>query len=116
MTQIKLVTTQIEQASEPIVSDSVPATNVAPTSLSAIHFLGFIAIWGTAVWAVAKGSKISPRKQTHLPQLGIPCRNCRFFDNNYYLKCAVNPKIAMTQNAIDCPDYCSSRQKNRWIK
>lgn len=36
----------------------------------------------------------------------VPCRNCRFFQNNPYLRCAVNPATALTDKASDCSDYC----------
>lgn len=35
----------------------------------------------------------------------IPCRRCCFFSNNLYLKCAIQPTIAMTKEAIDCSDF-----------
>lgn len=35
----------------------------------------------------------------------IPCKLCQFFNNNYYLKCAVHPNIALKAEAIYCPDY-----------
>ena len=35
----------------------------------------------------------------------IPCTQCRFFTNNYSLKCTVNPGTANTEKAIDCSDY-----------
>lgn len=35
----------------------------------------------------------------------IPCKVCRFFSHNYYLKCAVHPDIALKAEAINCPDY-----------
>lgn len=35
----------------------------------------------------------------------IPCRQCRFFTNNHYLKCAVHPSNVLKQQAINCPDY-----------
>jgi len=35
----------------------------------------------------------------------IPCYNCRFFTNDHRLKCTVNPKIANTEEAINCFDY-----------
>ena len=44
---------------------------------------------------------VAKAKQMHK----IPCTNCRFFTNNYSLKCAVNPCIANTEEAIDCSDY-----------
>jgi hypothetical protein len=35
----------------------------------------------------------------------IPCTQCRFFTNNYRLKCTIKPYIANTEQAIDCYDY-----------
>ncbi|ACK70448.1 conserved hypothetical protein [Gloeothece citriformis PCC 7424] len=37
----------------------------------------------------------------------IPCATCRYFTNDYRLKCPVHPMIANTENAIDCSDYQS---------
>lgn len=34
-----------------------------------------------------------------------PCRNCRFFSSNAFLKCAVQPSIVLTAKAVDCSDY-----------
>lgn len=36
----------------------------------------------------------------------VPCKNCRYFTNNPYLRCAVNPSIALTSEAVNCSDYC----------
>ena len=35
----------------------------------------------------------------------IPCANCQYFTGDYRLKCTVQPHIALTEEAIDCPDY-----------
>ena len=35
----------------------------------------------------------------------IPCHSCRYFTNDYHLKCTVNPTIASTESAIDCQDF-----------
>ncbi|WP_414620393.1 hypothetical protein [Calothrix sp. CCY 0018] len=35
-----------------------------------------------------------------------PCSKCRYFNNNSYLKCAVQPEKVMTKEAKDCQDYC----------
>jgi hypothetical protein len=35
----------------------------------------------------------------------IPCNKCHFFSNNPCLKCAVQPTIAMTKEAIGCSDF-----------
>jgi hypothetical protein len=37
----------------------------------------------------------------------IPCRNCRYFSHNPYLNCAIHPSLVLTDQAIDCPDYCA---------
>ncbi|MEH2420788.1 MAG: hypothetical protein V7K48_07515 [Nostoc sp.] len=34
-----------------------------------------------------------------------PCKNCRFFNNNHYLKCALHPSTALSKQALNCPDY-----------
>ena len=44
---------------------------------------------------------LNKAKQMHQ----IPCTQCRFFTNNYRLKCTVNPYIANTKEAINCSDY-----------
>lgn len=35
----------------------------------------------------------------------IPFRNCRFYKDNRYLRCAIHPSIVLTKQAIDCLDY-----------
>ena len=35
----------------------------------------------------------------------VPCQKCIFFNENRYLKCAVNPHAVFTKQAIDCSDY-----------
>ncbi len=37
----------------------------------------------------------------------VPCRKCRFFSSNSYLRCAVNPSIVLRNEAKDCSDYWS---------
>ncbi|WP_066378783.1 MULTISPECIES: hypothetical protein [unclassified Anabaena] len=41
----------------------------------------------------------------------LPCRNCRFYANNHYMKCAVQPSIVMTEEAKDCSDYSPKNDK-----
>lgn len=35
----------------------------------------------------------------------VPCKNCRFYSNNHYLKCAVQPSLVLTEEAQDCSEY-----------
>lgn len=44
----------------------------------------------------------------HLKQ--VPCKNCRYFTNNPYLRCAVNPAVALTSEASNCSDYCPIKE------
>ena len=53
------------------------------------------------VWKVAR-AKIIALNCFHQ----LPCRNCRFFTNNHYLYCTVHPSIVLTEQALDCSDYC----------
>lgn len=42
-----------------------------------------------------------------------PCYRCRYFSNNSYLKCALHPVTALTEQAVDCRDYCPHREEKR---
>lgn len=35
----------------------------------------------------------------------IPCNSCQYFNNNIYMKCAVQPTLVLSEKAQDCPDY-----------
>ncbi len=48
--------------------------------------------------------KISEREFTAKP-CRVPCPSCRYFSNSAHLRCAVNPTVTMTREAIHCPDY-----------
>ncbi len=48
--------------------------------------------------------KLQPRIQPP-PKNLAPCRNCRYFNSNYHLKCAVHPSSVLTEKAMDCRDY-----------
>jgi hypothetical protein len=48
------------------------------------------------------------RKQ-HSFRVNLPhkviCSRCQYFNNNHFLKCAINPSTVLTEQAIDCVDY-----------
>ncbi len=35
----------------------------------------------------------------------IPCSRCAYFSGNFRLKCAVNPTVAFSLEAINCPYF-----------
>lgn len=53
-----------------------------------------------SVWAAMRDA-VNHAKQMH----EIPCAHCQFFTNSHYLKCPVHPDIALSTDAINCPDY-----------
>lgn len=80
-------------------------------------FWGSLGLLTSGVIFLSMLSKLRNQKQSDvvidLQQLNkIPCSNCRFFSSNPYLKCAVNPAIALTEEAINCADYCPQAKKS----
>jgi hypothetical protein len=59
---------------------------------------------------------ISNRKQ-HSFRVKLPskvvCSRCRYFNDNHFLKCALHPVAVMTEQAVDCMDYCP-KNKGKW--
>jgi hypothetical protein len=43
----------------------------------------------------------------------VVCHRCRYFNNNHFLKCALHPVTVLTEQSIDCSDYCPNRQAKR---
>jgi hypothetical protein len=39
----------------------------------------------------------------------IPCPDCRFFTDDFRLKCTVHPNLALTEEALNCCDFCSKK-------
>ncbi|MBW4552183.1 MAG: hypothetical protein KME35_13910 [Aphanocapsa sp. GSE-SYN-MK-11-07L] len=54
----------------------------------------------SSLWSLGK-DVVKQVKRLHT----IPCANCVFLTGDYHLKCTVNPCGALTEAAIDCPDY-----------
>jgi len=66
----------------------------------------FVFAWAIVllvVWSLTSSIwvGIANAKQMHQ----IPCANCQFFTQSYYLKCPVHPSKALSEAAINCPDY-----------
>jgi hypothetical protein len=41
----------------------------------------------------------------------IPCRHCRYFNDNQFLKCTLHPATTLTNQSVDCRDYCSNNNE-----
>lgn len=76
------------------------------------HLIWLIPVWGVIAWALLVCTtselwKLLRFRHTDLKKnQQVPCRNCRFFSSNFYLKCAVRPTDALTDRATDCSDFC----------
>ncbi|HEY9632164.1 MAG TPA: hypothetical protein V6D14_02075 [Coleofasciculaceae cyanobacterium] len=74
--------------------------------------ISFMMVWAIIVlmysdiWKIARHGMLT-RQHTHQ----VPCRNCQFFIDNPYLKCAVHPSTALTSQALNCSDYCSKNRR-----
>jgi len=45
----------------------------------------------------------------------IKCSRCQYFNDNHLLNCALHPVTVMTEQAVDCKDYCQ-KAKAKWIE
>ena len=75
--------------------------------------LCFVCAWGLMfllLWSIGSAIADSVKRAKRMHQ--IPCANCVFFTGDYHLKCPVQPKIALSEDAIDCPDY---RERSLYI-
>lgn len=61
-----------------------------------------LTIWMAARDAIATGKRLHQ----------IPCAGCQFFTGKYYLKCTVHPTFALTEEAINCFDFCPQDRPN----
>ena len=71
---------------------------LVPVCFVSAWLIVLLAVWN--IWAAARDS-IKTAKQMHQ----IPCPGCRYFTDDYRLKCTIHPSIANTEEAIECLDY-----------
>ena len=93
-------------------STSQSASFIAPQDAALLMIpLCFVAIWATVVCVISNTWKPSRKEIERSQQTAqLPCKKCAYFSNNPYVKCAVNPHIAMTKSANDCGDFQSREQ------
>jgi hypothetical protein len=74
--------------------------------LTPLCFLFAWILMGLICWSVATFLRDTFGKAQQMHQ--IPCSDCRFFTDDYRLKCTVHPTIALSEAAIQCPDFQNS--------
>jgi hypothetical protein len=75
-----------------------------------IAFLSVLSLVITLSVSISIYDLISKRKQpAQIPKSCTDpiCTGCQYFSNNRYLQCALQPTLVMTEESIDCKDYCS---------
>ncbi|KAM3103643.1 hypothetical protein ACKFKF_01125 [Phormidesmis sp. 146-12] len=100
--------TQAQTSPPPEVSSSVANQDAAMVMIP----ICFVAVWAAVVCVISNTWKVN-RKDVETSKLTAqsPCKKCRFFNSNPYVKCAVNPSLAMTTAAKDCTDYQPKERK-----
>ncbi|MCU0534112.1 MAG: hypothetical protein MUD14_09475 [Hydrococcus sp. Prado102] len=76
------------------------------TSLFAIATVGTLAILAIVSKRLGWRKTLnSPQHSLKTTNCQVSCENCRFFNNNPYVKCAIHPSKVLTAQAKDCADY-----------
>jgi hypothetical protein len=76
-----------------------------------IAFLSILSFWMILWICISIQASIATRKQrssTSKPCADPICPSCKYFSNNHYLQCALQPTVVMTKQSVDCQDYCST--------
>lgn len=98
--------------SEVQVNQTQPDGIILPSTVMFDHpfyvILGWVifSLMASAIFTVVRSEIFSLE-----PISQVPCRNCQFFSSNPYLQCAVHPGMALTENAVNCSDYCPQKRK-----
>ncbi|MBD2250044.1 hypothetical protein [Nostoc parmelioides] len=98
-------------ATQPIAATHNEAKNkdgdipVAIVFLALICFMAMGAIYWFMISSLVKITENRNRLSNIVRLKQYPCKTCKFFDDNNYLKCAVNPSVVFTKEAINCSEY-----------
>ncbi|WP_026733737.1 hypothetical protein [Fischerella sp. PCC 9605] len=103
--------TQTEVKLNDTNSDAIISPDAA---IAAGSTIGFIMIWAGFLFILSKMRTLTEDNKIFLPLTSshkLPCYTCRYFSNNHYLHCAVQPSIVLTEEAMNCSDYCPKHGK-----
>jgi len=73
---------------------------------TAFVIISFVIFWTIGIFIYACVPKGRQHFFSFKPPLKTLCHRCRYFSDNSYLKCALYPETALTEQAVDCRDYC----------
>lgn len=123
------------KSSEAIAVESQPVSSevlkqkqdvtAIPNEILFIIPIGFVTLWVIIAFRLAKladrFSYVTFKFPVTFETIGdemltiehfhkFPCRSCRYFEDNPYLKCAVHPDNALTVRSLNCSDYRSPNE------
>jgi hypothetical protein len=82
------------------------------SSLSLDPAIMIAPIFFSAMVGIILAQKLSHQLYSQNIEREAWCERCRFFSNNRYLKCAVQPSLVLTKEADACPDYYPQENKS----
>jgi hypothetical protein len=100
-------------------SNSLPSSQQGIATLpvmeaALIIFLDFLILSAFAALLCAFIPKRWQPSFSFKPRSKVPCHRCRYFSSgNPYLKCALHPVTVLTEQAVDCTDYCLNSKAKR---
>lgn len=71
--------------------------------LKPLYFVGAWLLLFLLVGGIFRGVTDTVKRGREMHE--IPCTHCQYFTNDYRLKCTIQPNIANTELARDCPDF-----------
>ena len=110
---------QVTQLEAKFVKQQPGSVKLTEPSSSRIATAGGVLFWLPTcsvfllmllAFRVLDGWKSLQSSTTNCSRYKLTCENCHFFSKNSFLKCAVNPSIVLTEQAIDCSDYITRRR------
>ncbi|AUS99208.1 hypothetical protein CLI64_01695 [Nostoc sp. CENA543] len=100
-------TNEIQSQSSPAYAIGVPEIAISLTPIGLIFSWIVFFIMLRKIRTILEDKMVISVRGSHR----LPCQKCKFYSNNHYLKCAVNPGIVMTEEAKECSDYSPEKEK-----
>jgi hypothetical protein len=106
------VAREVKQPSSSVMANPQHITSLISVTGGLMLLMGSLWIFVRAWRLIVKEKTNEPAAELYLNAFkSMPCYNCKYFSDNVYIKCAVNPENVLTTRAHQCPDYCSRSEQ-----